>query len=181
MNTNFSADSQKAIEHLTSQFNLIKTGRANPAMLDNVFAMAYGTRTPLNQLANITIGDATLLIVKPYDKSTLKEIEKGIAEANLGINPIIVGDEIKLPVPPLTEETRKQYVKKAKDIAEEARIAIRQARQSAKQNLEKMKKEGLLTEDQLEMEEKKLQGEVDKMGEKIDEILKAKEASLMQI
>lgn len=178
---NFSQDSQKVITHLESQLNLIKTGRANPAILDTVMVMAWGSRSPLNQVANVSVADATMLIVKPYDRSLMKDIEKGIVEAGLGINPIVDSEVIRLPIPPLTEETRKTFVKKAKDIVEEGRIALRQSRVTAKQLLEKMKSDKLLTEDQLESEEKKLQIEVDKMNEKIEEMLKAKEQSLLQI
>jgi ribosome recycling factor len=178
---NFSQDSQKVITHLESQLNLIKTGRANPAILDTVMVMAWGSRSPLNQVATVSVADATMLIVKPYDRSLMKDIEKGIVEAGLGINPIVDSEVIRLPIPPLTEETRKTFVKKAKDIVEEGRIALRQSRVTAKQLLEKMKSDKLLTEDQLESEEKKLQIEVDKMNEKIEEMLKAKEQSLLQI
>ena len=178
---NFTQDSQKALAHLESAFNTIKTGRANPTILDSVMVMAWGDRVPLNQVASISVIDSGMLGIKPYDKSTIKEIEKGISDANLGLNPIVDSESIRVPIPALTEETRKSYVKKAKDESENARIAVRQARQDAKQKLEEMKKNNELTEDTLEFEEKKLQGDVDKVNAKIDEMFKAKESSLMAV
>lgn len=177
----FIQDTQKTIEHLKSVYATIRSGRANTMILDSVQVEAYGSYMPLNQLSTITIADASMLIVKPFDRSTIKDVEKAIKDANLGINPIIDGDIIRLPIPSLTEETRRKYVKLAHDEAENSKISVRQARTDAKQKLEKSQKDKHITEDQLEVEEKKLQTEVDKVNKMIDEMCKEKEESLMKV
>lgn len=179
--SNFTTSVQNTFEFLDREFATIRTGRAMPSLLDSVMVEAWGSSVPLNNVATVTAVDATLLVVKPFDKGTLKDVEKAIIESNLGYNPSISDDIIRVPIPTLTQETREKFVKKAKEVAEEAKISIRKARTEEKQNIEKNLKEKLLTEDQAESEEKKLQDEVDKANAKVDEMLKAKEEVLMKV
>ncbi len=177
----FYTSSQHTLEYLQKEFLSIRTGRANPSMLDNVLVEAWGSKVPLNQVATVSAPDATMLVVKPFDKSTLKDIERGIQEADLGLNPIISEDIIRLPIPQLTQETREKLVKKAKEIAEDAKIRIRQARTEEKQEIEQMLKEKVITEDEEEKQEKDLQHQVDKVNKEIDEMLEVKVKKLMEV
>lgn len=177
----FHTSSQHTLEYLQKEFLSIRTGRANPSMLDNVLVEAWGSKVPLNQVATVSAPDATMLVVKPFDKSTLKDIERGIQEADLGLNPIISEDIIRLPIPQLTQETREKLVKKAKEIAEDAKIRIRQARTEEKQEIEQMLKEKVITEDEEEKQEKDLQHQVDKVNKEIDEMLEVKVKKLMEV
>ncbi|QQR93561.1 ribosome recycling factor [bacterium] len=172
---------QNAIEFLEREFLTLRTGRANPAILDSVMVEAWGSKVPLNQVASISAPDATLIVVKPFDKSTLKDIEKGIQASDLGLNPILSEDIIRVPVPPLTQETREKLVKKAKEVAEEAKISVRKARAEAREEVQSMLKEKILTEDEAERDEKAIQKDVDDANKEIEERLKTKESSLMEV
>ena len=167
----------KAIESLESRLLNIRAGRANPAMLNGIMANYYGTPTPIQSLANITVPEARSLMIKPFDKSALKEIERAINEANLGITPVNNGEVITLTVPELTEEKRRDYVKQAKTICEEARVALRNIRQDCNNEIKKME----LPEDQEKSALDDIQELVNTYNKKIDEIFKNKEAELMRV
>lgn len=168
---------KKTIESLEGKLLNIRAGRANPAMLNGIMASYYGTPTPIQSLANITVPEARSLMIKPFDKSALKEIERAINEANLGITPVNNGEVITLTVPELTEDKRRDYVKQAKTICEEARVALRNIRQDANNDIKKEE----LPEDQEKSALEDIQELVNTYNKKIDEILKDKEAELMRV
>ncbi len=172
---------QKAIEHLKERFNAIKTGRAVPSLLDTVKVLAWGNLTPLNQVATISAPDHSMLLVKPFDKSMMKDIEEGIAKAGLGLNPINTGDELKIPIPTLTEETRTKYVKMAHEEAENTRKSIRIIRSEIMDDIKLQHKNKDLTDDDKEREESALQKKVDASNELIDSLVKDKEKQLLTI
>ncbi len=165
----------KTIESLENKFINIRAGRANPSMLNGINVNYYGTPTPIQSLANITVPEAKQLMIKPFDRSCLKDIERAINEANIGITPINNGEIIILTVPDLTEERRRDYVKQAKSLAEEAKVALRNIRQDANTDIKK--------EEHTEDEEKHLLDEVQELINKynkiVDEKLKEKETELM--
>ena len=167
----------KAIENLESRLTTIRAGRANPAMLNGIMVEAYGVLNPINALANISVVDARQLFIKPFDKSTMKDIEKAIFEANLGINPTNNGEVVILTVPELTEDKRRDYVKQAKTIGEEAKIALRNIRQDANNAIKKME----LPEDQEKANLEDVQELINKYNAKVDQIMKDKENELMAI
>ena len=166
-----------SIETYENRLLSIRAGRANPAMLNGINAEAYGVMTPISQLANITVHDGKQLFVKPFDRGNLKNIEKAINEANLGINPTNNGETIILTVPDLTEETRRDYVKQAKGIAEDAKIALRNIRQDANTQV----KNSEFPEDEKDAYLEDIQELINKYNKKIEEILKVKENELMSI
>lgn len=166
-----------SIETYENRLLTIRAGRANPAMLNGISAEAYGVMTPVNQLANITVHDGKQLFVKPFDRGNLKAIEKAINEANLGINPTNNGETIILTVPDLTEETRRNYVKQAKGIAEDAKIALRNIRQDANNEIKKSE----FPKDEEDAYINDVQELINTYNKKIEEILKVKENELMAI
>ncbi len=167
-----------ALEVMDNRFTTIRAGRANAAMVNGINVDYYGTPTPIQSLANITVPEAKTLMIKPFDRSCLKEIVKAIQEANLGINPTDNGESVILTMPELTEDRRKDYVKQAKQIAEETKVALRKVRQEANDDI---KKDESITED----DEKRMLDEVQKLiteyNKKVDEKLKEKEDELMAI
>ena len=167
----------KAIEAMENKFLNIRAGRANPAMLNGISAEYYGTMTPIQSLANITVPEARQLMVKPFDKGSLKDIERAINEANLGITPINNGEVIILTIPELTEDRRKEYVKMAKEIAEETKIALRNIRQDANNAIKAEEH----TEDEEKMLLEDVQETIVKYNKIVDEKLKEKEAELMSV
>ena len=166
-----------SIENYENRLLNIRAGRANPAMLNGINAECYGTMSPINTLANITVHDGKQLFIKPYDKGILKNIEKAINESNLGINPTNNGEVIILTIPTLTEETRRDYFKQAKGIAEDAKIALRNIRQDANTQI----KNGEFTEDEEKSYSNEIQDLINKYNKRIDEILSEKEKELMAI
>ena len=168
---------ESTISSLETRFSNVRAGRANPNMLDGISVEYYGTPTPLKQLANISIPEARQLMVKPFDKSILGGIEKAIFEANLGITPNNNGECIFLVIPPLTEERRKELVKQVKQMAEEARIALRNIRQDANTGIKNLK----LPEDVEKEGNNEVQELINKYNKVIDEKLKEKEQELMTI
>ena len=168
---------QKAIENLESRLMTIRAGRANPAMLSKVMVSYYGTPTPIQSVANITVPDAKQLMIKPFDRSSLKDIEKAINEANLGIAPVNNGEVIILPMPELTEDRRREYVKQAKALCEDAKVALRNIRQDANNEIKKME----LPEDEEKLELEDVQELIQKYNKIVDEKGKEKEAELMSI
>ncbi len=167
----------KAIENLELRLTNIRAGRANPSMLNGISALYYGTPTPIQSLANITVPEARSLMIKPFDKSALKEIERAINEANIGITPTNNGEVIILTVPELTEEKRKDYVKQAKIICEEAKIALRNIRQDANEEIKNQE----LPEDEEKSSLNKIQELINEYNKKVDEIFKEKESELMRV
>jgi len=168
---------ENTISSLETRFTNVRAGRANPNMLDGINVEYYGTPTPLKQLANISIPEARQLMIKPFDKSILGGIEKAIFEANLGITPNNNGECIFLVIPPLTEERRKELVKQVKQLAEEARIALRNIRQDANTGIKNLK----LPEDTEKEGNNEVQELINKYNKVIDEKLKVKEQELMTI
>lgn len=167
-----------AVESLESRLTTIRAGRANPMMLNGINVEAYGVMSPINTLANITVHNGKELFIKPFDKNNLKNIEKSINEANLGINPTNNGEVIILTVPDLTEETRKEYVKQAKAMAEEGKIVLRNIRQDANNSI---KNNDEFTEDDKNRYTDDVQKLINKYNKKVDEVLSSKEKELMEI
>ena len=162
----------KAVEAMENRFVNIRAGRANPAMLSGIMVSYYGTPTPIQSLANITVPEARQLMVKPFDRSALKEIERSINEANLGITPINNGEVIILTIPELTEDRRKDYVKQAKEIAEEAKVALRNIRQDENNSIKNNEE---LTEDDKKIMQEDVQETINKFNKIVEEKLKEKE------
>jgi ribosome recycling factor len=171
----------KALEALGHHFNKIRTGRAHPSLLDGLRAEYYGAHTPLNQLANITVEDARTLAVTAFDKSMTPTIEKAIMKSDLGLNPATAGDVIRIPMPMLTEETRRGFIKQAKAEAESARVSIRNARRDANGMLKELLKEKDISEDDDRRGQEMIQKLTDAFVAKVEEALLAKEADLMEI
>jgi len=170
---------EKTIASLKDSFNTIRTGRANAAIFDKVRVDYYGTKSPLNQVASIAIPEARSVIITPFDKSLIGEIEKAIQVADLGFNPSNDGKVIRIAIPPLTADRRKELVKQAKTIAENSRTAIRNIRRDGNDNLKKQEKSGELTEDGLKAETDKLQKLTDKYIDEINKIYDAKEKEIL--
>ena len=168
----------QAIETYQKRLLNIRAGRANPSILDGVMVSYYGVDTPLKQLATISIPEARQLMIKPFDRSCLQAIEKGIFEANVGLTPNNNGETIILNIPALTEDTRREYVKQAKQIAEEAKIQLRNIRQDANHNIKQAED---LTEDDKESLQEDVQELINKFNKKVDEIYKEKENELMTV
>ncbi len=172
---------KKAAEVTQVELRGLRTGRASPAFVEHLLIEAYGTQTPLNQLASINVPEPRLLTVQPYDRSTIGAIEKAIMSSDLGVTPSNDGEKIRLPFPQLTEERRKELVKIAHQRAEEGRVAVRNVRRHAKDELEKMQKAGDISEDDLRRAEKDLQKETDQHVHEIDQLLAHKEKELHEI
>lgn len=172
---------QRGISFLLSEFNTIRAGRANAAILDKVTVEYYGTETPINQTATISVPDPRMLVVQPWDVNLLKDIEKAILKSDLGITPVNDGKVIRLSFPPLTEERRKEYVKLVGKKSEEAKVVIRNIRREALENEKKKEKQGEITEDDLKIAEKEIQDLTDKYIKIIDEETKKKEKEILEI
>ena len=170
----------KTIDSLKDSFNTIRTGRANAAIFDKVRVDYYGTKSPLNQVATIAIPEARSVIITPFDKSLISEIEKAIQVADLGLNPSNDGKVIRIQIPALTADRRKELVKQAKTVAENSRTAIRNIRRDGNDDLKKQQKDGTLTEDGLKTETDKLQKLTDKYIEEINKIYDSKEKDILQ-
>ena len=170
---------EKTIASLKDSFNSIRTGRANAAIFDKVRVDYYGTKSPLNQVATIAIPEARSVIITPFDKSLISEIEKAIQVADLGLNPSSDGKVIRIAIPALTADRRKELVKQAKTVAENSRTAIRNIRRDGNDDLKKQEKAGELTEDGLKSETDKLQKLTDKYIEEINKVYDAKEKEIL--
>lgn len=171
----------KAIEHVREEFATIRTGRASSALVEKLTAEYYGTPTPLQQLATFSTPEARVLLVTPFDPSSLKAVEKAIMQSDLGVNPSNDGKTIRLSFPPLTEDRRKEFVKLAKQRAEDGRIAIRNVRRDAKKEIEKLEKDSDISKDDLERAEKDLEKITSEYVAEIDTILAAKEKELLEV
>ncbi len=172
---------EEAIDRLRKSLTKVRTGRANPAMLDGVRVDNYGSMMPLNQVSTVSVGDARLLVVKPWDRNMVGPIEKAINAQNLGLNPQSDGTVIRLAIPPLTEERRKGLVKQVKENSEEAKVAIRGTRRESNEELKELEKKGKISEDDLKKALEKVQDVHDKYIAQVDEITKKKEAEVMEV
>ena len=171
----------KAVGHTQSEFASVRTGRATPALVEKLKVDYYGTDVPLQQLAGFNVPEARLLVIQPYDKNSLKAIEKAIQNSDLGINPSNDGQVIRLSFPQLTEERRKELVKVVKHKAEEARVAIRNVRRAARHDAEGLEKDGDISSDELERAEKDLEKVTHEYVAEIDRTLQHKEQELLEV
>jgi ribosome recycling factor len=172
---------EKAVEHARAEFASVRTGRAAPALVEGLVIDYYGTQTPLRQLAGFSVPEAMLLVISPYDKSSLGAIEKAIQTSDLGINPSNDGVVIRLSFPPLTEERRKDLVKVVRHKAEEGRVAVRNVRRAARHELEALEKDGEISSDDLERVEKDLEKLTHDQIAAIDQVLANKERELLEV
>ena len=172
---------EKCLDSLNRDYKAVRAGRANPAILDRVTVDYYGVPTPLNQMAAISVPEPRMLMIQPWDASTLKEIEKAINTAEIGINPSNDGKVIRLAFPALTEERRKELVKDISKRAEEGKVAVRNVRRDAMDDIKKLKKDNQITEDDQKDGEKKLQDITDSYNKQIEEMEKAKEQEVLSI
>lgn len=172
---------KKSIEVMHREFSTVRTGRPSPALLEHIKVNYYGIPTPIPHLANITVPEPHLMIIQPFDKSIISQIEKAIQASDLGITPSSDGNVIRLPFPPLTEERRRELVKIVRQMAEEARVAIRNIRREINEEFKKMKNESLISEDELHYYLDEVQKLTDKFIEEIDKDLKIKEEEIMKV
>lgn len=170
---------EKTIEATKAKFSAIRAGRANVAMLDGVMVTQYGSQVPLKQVGTVSAPEARMLVIDPWDKSVIKDIEKGIQIANLGFNPSNDGKVIRIVIPELTQERRKEYQKLVKKEAEESKVAVRNIRKDMNNKLRKMQKDSEISEDELKGLETKIQDVTDKFVKEIDELLAKKEKEIL--
>ena len=170
---------ESSVEYVAGQFAMVRTGRANPQIVQNLRVNYYGASLPLQQLANFTVPDPRLLVIHPYDKGAITEIEKALHGSNLGINPANDGVVIRLAFPPLTEERRMELIRIVRRQAEDGRVSIRNVRRGAKSDLDALK--GLCSDDDLHRAERQLQDLTDQTVKQVDELLKRKEAELLEV
>ena len=172
---------EHALEALRREFASVRTGKASPALLDTVRVEAYGSRVPLNQVGTVSAPEPRMLTVQAWDRSLMKEIEKAIRESDLGLNPSNDGQIIRVPIPALTEERRREYVRMLHKLAEEQRVAVRQARKEANDELKHRQKDEGLSEDDVRREQGEVQKLTDQYIARIDEMMKHKEAEVMEV
>ena len=172
---------KKAVNNTKEDFSMVRTGRASPTLLERIEVDYYGTKTPLTQLAGISVPEARLLVISPYDKSALSAIEKAIMASDLGINPSNDGSVIRLSIPPLTEDRRKELIKQVKERSEEGKIAVRNVRRHAKEEMERLEKDHQVSKDDLVRTEKDLQKLTDQYTDEIDVLFSHKEKELFEI
>ena len=171
----------KSVEHFANELSSIRTGRANPALIDRVMVPYYGTPTPLNQLAQISVPEPRLLVVQVYDKSQIGVVEKALRTSEQGLNPASDGQVIRVPIPPLTEERRKEFVKLVRQKAEEARVAVRNVRRDELHRIDQMQKSGEVAEDESKRAHARLQKITESQIEKIDSLAGRKETEVMEV
>ncbi|HYR61650.1 MAG TPA: ribosome recycling factor [Actinomycetota bacterium] len=171
----------KAVHSTREELAVIRTGRASPRLVEHLHVEYYGSKVPLNQIAGISVPEARQLVISPYDRNALSHIEKAILASDLGINPSNDGTIIRLSFPPLTQDRRKELIKVARERAEEGRVAVRNVRRHAKDDMERREKDGEMTEDDLRRMEKDLQRVTDHFVAEIDEVLAAKERELLEV
>ena len=169
----------QTVDHLIGDLKSIRTGRANPTLIDSLMVDYYGTLTPLQQISNITVPDAKLLLVQPYDQNSINDIEKSISNSDLGLNPSNDGEVIRIPIPPLSEERRLELGKVASKTAEESKVAIRNHRRNSMADIDSVKND--FSEDEVKRFEKEIQDITDKYISKIDEVLKQKQDELLEV
>jgi len=181
INTDAKARMAKSIDALRQELGKVRTGRAHPSLLDHIRVSYYGSEMPLNQVANVSVQDARTLGVAPYDKNMAGTIEKAIRDSDLGLNPMTAGNLIRVPLPALTEERRKDLIKVVRHEAEAARVAIRNVRRDANHALKELVKDKAVSDDQERRAEEEVQKLTDKFIAEVDKLLQAKEADLMEI
>jgi ribosome recycling factor len=172
---------EKSLRSLRAELQKVRTGRASTALLDGVQIEAYGTATPLNQLANLLTPDPRLIVISPYDKSIIGDIEKAILASDLGLTPNNDGKVVRIPIPPLTEERRKELVKHVHRLAEDHKVGVREARRDALAMLKDLESEGSVPRDDRHREEKKIQKLTDDFIKKVDDTVKQKEEEILQV
>ncbi|MGH2723294.1 MAG: ribosome recycling factor [Actinomycetota bacterium] len=172
---------KRAVEHAREELATIRTGRATPAILNRLTVDYYGTQTPMNQLASFSVPEPRLLVIQPYDRNAMAAMEKAIMQSDLGLTPNNDGNVIRLSFPPLTEERRKELIRLVKERAEEGRVAVRNVRRHAKDDLEGLEREHAISEDDLARAEKELQKRTDAHVAEIDELVDYKEKELMEV
>jgi ribosome recycling factor len=172
---------EKAVEAMRREFTSVRTGKATPALLDTVRVDAYGSKMPINQVGTVSSPEPRLLLIQPWDKGLLKAIETGITQADLGLNPSNDGNIIRVPIPQLTEQRRKEMVKMVHKLAEEGRVAIRHARQEANKDIKKRQGDHELSEDDAHRQMEQVQKLTDEYIAKIDQLVKAKEQEVMEV
>lgn len=170
-----------AVEALRREFAGVRTGKANAALLDTVKVEAYGSTVPINQVGTVSAPEARMLLVQPWDKTLLKAIEKALRESDLGLNPSNDGAIIRIPIPPLTEERRREFVKMLHKLTEEARVAVRNVRRDANDEVKQRQKDEGLSEDDIRREQGEVQKLTDQYIAKIEELMKNKEAEIMEV
>lgn len=170
----------KSIHHLEAELTKVRAGKASPLMLEGLKVDYYGSPTPINQVANVSVPEARTLVIQPYEKNMLGPIEKAIKEANLGVNPQNDGTLIRLAIPPLSEERRKQLVKQSKDEGEKAKVAIRNVRRDHNETIKGLKKDGV-SEDEIKNGETEIQKLTDSYVAKVDEVIRRKEGEIMTV
>jgi ribosome recycling factor len=171
----------KSLRGLRTDLQKVRTGRASAALLDGVHVDYYGTPTPLNQLANLTVPDPRLIVISPYDKGSIQAIERAIQTSDLGLTPSNDGKVVRIPIPALTEERRKELVKHVHKLAEHHKVGVREARREALGMVKDLESEGAIPQDDRRQAEKKIQGLTDEFVKKIDEITGQKEAEILQV
>src|SRR5690625_1123910 len=172
---------EDAVQAFSRNLATVRAGRANPALLDNVYVDYYGTPTPLNQLAQVGAPEARLLVITPFDKTAIGDIEKAIQKADLGLSPSSDGNVIRINIPALTEERRKELTRVVGKFAEESRVQVRNIRRDANDALRKLEKENVITEDELRINQDNVQKETDSFIAQIDELAKNKENEIMEV
>jgi len=170
---------EQAIEHVASEFSMVRTGRANPQLLQRITVEYYGSPTPLQQLASISVPEPRMLVVQPFDKSTVSDIERALQSSDLSLNPSNDGNVIRIAFPPLTEERRKDLIKLVRNMAEEARVAVRNIRRHSKNDMEAL--HGEISDDDIRRGEDELQRLTDRYVENVDRLLNHKEAELLEV
>ena len=177
--TDVESNMKNSVNHLIEEFTKIRTGRANPALVTNIQVDYYGTKTPLQQLASISVPDPKLLLIQPFDKGSFDEIEKAIQNSDIGLNPATDGDVIRIPIPSLSEERRKELTKVASKFTEDSKISIRSHRRTGIDELNKVKDD--MSSDDVKRFETQIQEQTDKYVKKVDEILSVKQNELLEV
>jgi ribosome recycling factor len=172
---------EKALEAMRREFGAVRTGKASASLLDMVRVRAYGSLMPLNQVATVSVPEARMLVVQPWDKGLMGDIERGIRDSNLGLNPANDGNIIRVPIPALNEERRKELAKSLHKLAEEGRVAVRHSRQEANKEIKQQQSDGKISEDDSRREQDKIQKLTDEYIAKIEQMLKHKEEEVMEV
>lgn len=181
MLSNLQQELSKAINHMKTELAKLQAWRANPAIVEDIYIMAYGNLGPLKNIASVSIMDASTIVIQPWDRSLIKDIEKGISDAKIWLNPSNNGESLMIKIPPLTEERRKDLVKIANRLGEEWKVGIRNIRQEFKKKIDKFKSDKEISEDEAKTHEATLQKEIDKGIKEIEEMLRAKDADIMKV
>lgn len=172
---------EKAVEVMKNEFKGVRTGRASAGLVENIRVNCYGSQSPLRQMANITVPEPQLIVIKPYDPSVFREIEKAILQSELGFTPSNDGKVIRLPIPPLSEETRKKMVHRIKELGEDTKVSIRNVRREANKHTDKLKKDSAISEDDADTTKKKIQKLTDDSEDNVNKLLSKKTEELMKI